>query len=300
MRNKFARQGSYIHGCPTGSDGGWLSMVMDDVAVKGIKHSAFMKMERSVLTPRFMKMFPTVFAGQLADGTVVFVGGNGQAISSSPDGQTTEERVASGADSPETIGDLRSAAIVGSRLIAVGMQRQVYVRAEDGTWSASRAGLPAFGEGETSGFEAVAAVSAAEIYAAGWDGELWRFDGASWNPIASPTKSIITALCVDDAGLVHGCGRNGLLLSGRADAWRVVSDPRCPDDLWSMAAHGARVFAASRRSLYCIEDGALSVVELSSTGAGSFGVLSANGRHLWSIGDKDVLSYDGASWSAIA
>jgi len=67
-----------------------------------------------------------------------------------------------------------------------------------------------------------------------------------------------------------------------------------------MAAHGRHVFAASRRGLYSIEDGRLSLVELGAIGAASFGVSTANKGHLWSIGEKDVLSYDGASWSAIA
>jgi len=300
MRNKYVQQGSYINGCPTGPESGWIVMVMDDVAAKEIDHSAFLSWDRPLMSPRFMKMFRTVFAGQMSDGSLIFVGDNGHCVSVAPAGQAIDEFVSDGPDSPKNTGHLRSATIVGTRVIAVGMQRQVYVRSETGQWSAARAGLPPFGEGDTSGFEAVAAVSPTEVYAAGWGGEIWRFDGARWHRIDSPTNRIITALGVDDKGLVYGCGRNGLLLSGQAGNWKVLSDIRCPDDLWTIAPHAGRVFAAGLLRMYCIEDGNISLVELDAIDANSFGVLNSNNGNLWSIGAKDVISYDGTSWSRIA
>jgi hypothetical protein len=300
MRNKYTRQGSYINGCPTGPDSGWMAMVMDDVAAKEIDHSALMSWDKPLMSPRFMKMFRTVHVGQLPDGSIIFVGDNGHCLRVSLEGQATEEFVSPGPDTPKNTGHLRSAAVIGSSVIAVGMQRQVYVRSEAGQWSEARAGLPPLGEGETSGFEAVAAVSPTEVYAAGWGGEIWRFDGTRWHRIDSPTNRIITGLGVDDAGLVYGCGRTGLLLSGRADQWQVLSDIRCPDDLWSIAPRGRRVFVASLLRMYCIEDGKIELVDLEDVDARSFGVLSANKGHLWSIGEKDVISHDGTSWSRVA
>jgi hypothetical protein len=301
MRNKYAQQGSYINGCPTGPDTGWLAMVMDDVAAKEINHSAFMSWQRPMLAPRFMKMYRTVFVGQLPDGSIVVVGDNGHCLTITPSGQAIDEFVSNGTDSPKNTGHLRSAAVVGNQVMAVGMQRQVYLRSESGQWSEARAGLPPLGQGETSGFEAVVAVQPGEVYAAGWDGEIWRFDGRRWHPVDSPTNRIITALCVDPAsGTVFGCGRTGLLLSGRGDAWQTLPELRCPDDLWSLAVHGKRLFAASLKRLYLIEDDAISLVDLGEIGAESFGVLSQNQGQLWSIGEKDVVAYDGSAWSRVA
>lgn len=301
MRNKYAQQGSYINGCPTGPDSGWMAMVMDDVAAKEIDHTAFMSWQRPLLAPRFMKMFRTVFAGQLPDGSMVFVGDNGHCLSVTPSGQAVDEFVTDGPDSPKNTGHLRSAAVIAGQVMAVGMQRQVYRRDESGHWSEARSGLPPLGQGETSGFEAVAAVQPDEVYAAGWDGEIWRFDGARWHPIDSPTNRIITALCVDAAtGTVWGCGRSGLLLSGRGDVWTTRPELRCPDDLWSLAVHGKKLFAASLQRLYVIEDDAVSLVDLSALDANSFGVLVPNQGQLWSIGEKDVMAYDGSNWARVA
>ena len=300
MRNKYAQQGSYINGCPTGPDSGWLAMVMADVAAKEINHSAFMSWNRPLLAPRFMKMFRTVFVGQLPDGSLVFVGDNGHCLVVSPSGQASEEFVSPGPDSPKNTGHLRSAVVIGSTVMAVGMQRQAYLRAESGQWSEARTGLPPLGEGEPSGFEAVAAVSPSEVYAAGWDGEIWRFDSTRWHRADSPTNKIITGLGVADDGTVYGCGRNGLILSGRADNWQLLSDIQCPDDLWSIAPFGTRLFAASLSRMYCIVSGQLSLVDVDDLDANSFGVLSSHKGLLWSIGEKDVICYDGQSWSRIA
>ena len=300
MRNKYTNLGSYVNGCPTGSKTGWMAMVMDDVAAKGINHSAFMSWDRPLLSARTMKMFRTVFAGQLPSDEMIFVGDNGHCLVVAPGGQATEEFVSTGADTPKTTGHLRSATIVGTTVIAVGMQRQVYVRAEGGQWSDARDGLPAYGEGETSGFEAVVAVKPTEVYAAGWHGEIWRFDGTLWRSVDSPTNKIITALGVDEHGTVYGCGRNGLILFGRANTWQVMSEIRCPDDLWSIAAYGAHIFFASLRRMYCITDRQLSLLDFDKEGADSFGVLSLNKGLLWSIGEKDVLCFDGKSWIRVA
>jgi len=301
MRNKFTKDGSYITACPTGPDSGWMAMSMDEVAAKEIDQTAFMSWARPMLTPRFMKMFRTVFAGELPDGSMIFVGDNGHCLTVTPAGQTIDEFVSPGTDSPKNTGHLRSATVIGGRVIAVGMQRQVYVRDERGQWSELRAGLPRYGEGGTAGFEAVAAVAADEVYAAGWDGEIWRFDGNAWHRMDSPTNRIITALCVDRAtGTVHGCGRSGLLLSGRGDAWDVHPDLRCPDDLWSLAVQGKQLFAAGLNRLYCVEDNAISLVDFGALDATTFGGLVQNKGQLWSIGEKDVVAYDGSTWSRIA
>ncbi|WP_437995843.1 hypothetical protein WMF26_32105 [Sorangium sp. So ce185] len=80
----------------------------------------------------------------------------------------------------------------------------------------------------------------------------------------------------------------------------MAPEAACPDDLWSIAPFKGRVFAASLRRLYCIEAGKVELLDLESLGAGPFGVLSAFGDTSWSIGAKDVLSFDGQRWSWIA
>ena len=275
-------------------------MVMDDVASKDINHTAVMSWARPMLAPRTMRMFRTVFIGELPGAEMVFVGDNGHCLSISAAGQERDEFVTPDADdSPKTIGHLRSATVVGDGVIAVGMQRQVYRRDPGGNWSPARRGLPAYGDGPTSGFEAVASVNSEEVYAAGWDGEIWQFDGKAWRRVDSPTNRIITGLGVDDNGAVYGCGRNGMVLSGRGDDWKML-EVGCPDDLWSIVPWGSRLFAAGLHRLYCIEDGKASIVDLGEIGANSFGVLTMNAGVLWSIGEKDVLSYDGLSWARIA
>ncbi|WP_437934346.1 hypothetical protein [Sorangium sp. So ce341] len=301
MRNKYAEGGSYVTGQPSGPDSGWIVMAMDDVAAKGIGHSGLFGWRRPALTPVKMTMFRTAFAAWLPHSKeAVFVGDDGRCAVVGPDGRMADERVTAGPRAPQNTGPLRGGTRIGDQLVVVGMQRQVYRRERDGVWVDLMRGLPDDVPGEVAGFEAVAAVQPSELYAAGWDGELFCFDGQAWRQLDSPTRRIITGLGVDDDGTVWGCGRNGLVLRGRGSDWQLVPEAACPDDLFSIVPFKGRVFAASLRRLYCIEAGRVELLDLDALGADSFGVLSAFGDTLWSIGAKDVLSFDGQRWSRVA
>ncbi|WP_437733732.1 hypothetical protein [Sorangium sp. So ce1335] len=301
MRNRYSEGGSYVTGQASGPDSGWIVMAMDDIAAKGIAHSGLFSWRRPTLTPVKMKMFRTAFAAWLPDSEeAVFVGEDGQCAVVGPGGQIADELVTASPRAPQNTGPLRSGARIGDQVVVVGMQRQVYRRERAGVWVDLMRGLPDAEPGKVAGFEAVAAVQPSELYAAGWDGELFCFDGQAWRKLDSPTDRIITGLGVDADGAVWGCGRNGLVLRGRGDDWRLVPEAACPDDLWSIAPFQGRVFAASLRRLYCIEGGKVEPLDLETLGASSFGVLSALGDTLWSVGAKDVLSFDGQRWSRVA
>lgn len=301
MRNKFAQTGSYVTAIQAGPKSGWMVMAMDDVAAKGIDHAGLMKLKDKVLSPFAMKMFRVCAAVMLPGQQAVFVGDDGQCVVVRGDGSQQAEFVTTSARTPQNTGHLRSGTRWGDDLLVVGMQRQVYLRTASGVWHDLMQGLPTPGEGETSGFEAVAAVGPGEAYAAGWDGELWACDGARWRRLGSPTNRIITALGVAPDGQVYGCGRNGSLFKGRHDAWQTFLDKACPDDLWSIQPFKGHVYAASLRRLYRItDDEAIELLDFDHLDADSFGVLITDGETLWSIGAKDVLGFDGQTWSRIA
>jgi hypothetical protein len=301
MRNKFAQTGTYVTAIQSGPASGWMVMAMDDVAAKGIDHAGIMKIKDKVLSPFAMKMFRVCFAAEAPGGQAVFVGDDGQVLTVDAGGAQQAEFVTASARTPQNTGHLRSGARWGDDIVVVGMQRQVYRRTASGVWQDFMQGLPEGKEGDTSGFEAVAAVGPREAYAAGWDGELWACDGTRWRRLDSPTNRIVTALGVAPDGQVYGCGRHGLLFKGRHDAWHTILDKACPDDLWSIVPFKGHVYAASLLRLYRItDDTSLELLEFDELGANSFGVLMSDGETLWSIGAKDVLAFDGQAWSRIA
>jgi hypothetical protein len=219
MRNKFAQTGSYVTAAPINMDSGWIVMAMDDVGSKGIEHSAIMKWDRPMLAPRILKKFRTKYAAWLPTRhETVLVGDDGRATVIDTGGVARDESVVVGSLDPATIGDLRGGTRLGDEIIVVGMQRQVYRRTAVGLWVDMRQGLPPIAGKDVAGFEAVAAMSAEEIYAAGWDGEIWLYQAGKWQQIDSPTNRIITGLCAAGDGMMYGCGRNGMIIRGRGSA----------------------------------------------------------------------------------
>ncbi len=58
------------------------------------------------------------------------------------------------------------------------MKRQVYRRGGERRWTDMSAPFPK--PRETAGFEAIDGYSSNEIYAVGWSGEIWQFNGKKW------------------------------------------------------------------------------------------------------------------------
>ena len=276
-------------------------MAMDDVAAQGIEHSAILKLTHGVFESVCLKMFRSKHVAWLpALQEAVFVGDNGECTVIANDGTDRDEYVTQSQRSPRNTGHIRAASRLGDDVIAVGMQRQVYRRLSSGQWVDMNRGIPLPNTAETSGFECVLAISETEIYAAGWRGEVWLFEGETWRRLDSPTNRIITSLGLNPKGEVFACGRNGMLIAGRKDTWRLIGDSGCPDDLWALAASSGLQFAASLRRLYTLrDDGTAAVVELDELGAETFGHLASTPNVVWSLGEKDFLSFDGNKWLRI-
>lgn len=298
MVNNFnASAASFVTGIPLSVDFGWVVMAIDDLAAQEIEHSAILRYREGNFEAVCLKMFRTRTALWLPGrNEVVFVADNGECATIDAEGVDRDEYVTTSQRSPRNTGHIRAATRLVDDVIVVGMQRQVYRRDASGKWSDMMQGLPESSAEGVSGFECVVAVSPDEIYAAGWRGEIWMFDGQVWRHVDSPTNQIITAMCISPSGNILACGRNGLLLSGRHNTWQITHEGACPTDLWSIDGSTGRVFAAGLRHLFLLnENGA----ELIDTDAQSFGELCHGAGELWSMGQKDFLAFDGTKWNRI-
>jgi hypothetical protein len=303
MQNPFkVSDCSFVTGAPVTAHKGWLAVTED--ALTDMEHTLMVWFnpenagwEFGLVWHRFFTTRSVVWlpAGEEA----IFVGDNGEccAVRLRDDAQR-EEQVTSGERNPRTVGNIRSAARWGDEVIAVGMQRQAYRRSADGVWSDMMQGFPDPAQGGVSGLECVLALSGDEVYAAGWHGEIWRFDGHLWQPVPSPTRQLITAMCLDpSSGQVLAAGRGGLLLRGRHGQWDLVPGGGCPADIWSMSGATGTVYAAGLGHLFALEDGVVEPLDVDAT---SFGELvEAGSGALWSLGRKDFLGRDDTGWRRI-
>jgi len=216
-------------------------------------------------------------------------------------GDIHEETVATGSQSPENRGPLRAIRSIGGRAFVVGMDRQAYRRDGRSTWVAIDQGArPDSKNSKTVGFESVDGFGANDIYAVGWDGAIWHYNGTTWTEIASPTNLVLTNVCCAGDGKVYATGRRGLLLCGQGPVWEVVEHESMDDDIWGLAWYRGCLYLATNRSVFVLSrDRRLTRVYFGSDPPRTCFHLSTGAGVLWSIGPKDVMSFDGFVWSRI-
>jgi hypothetical protein len=216
-----------------------------------------------------------------------------------------EELVDGSAEGPLQRGALISSSLVGSHIYAVGMGRQVYRRTLDtatlhGTWSLiSRDILAEPTDLRSVALAAIAGFSGNELYAGGWNGELFSFDGTVWREVALPTNLDLHALACEPTGRIVGVGQHGLILYGRTDRWAVFEQVDVEDDLWSCVHFAGYTWLASETTVYRFDED-LAPVSIADDPDFTAGQLTTDGKRLWSIGADHVFwTEDGQVWSQL-
>ncbi len=188
---------------------------------------------------------------------------------------------------------------IGTRVYAVGGDRQAYRRVRAGEWIAfDDTARPNPSDSTVYGFESVDGFAEDDIYAVGWKGEIWRFDGSAWELQPSPTNVLLTAVCCAPNGCVYAGGREGLLLSGRGNRWDVVDTGSLRADFWSIVWFDEVLYLSGMQGLFRLWKGQVEFVD-PGLGPSSFNTLAVEAGTLWSIGATDVLVFDGRHWQRI-
>lgn len=219
---------------------------------------------------------------------VVLIGEDGDVVTY-VGGNTTQEAI-----TPPPV-MIRNAREIGGHVYACGMKRQVYRRMGERQWVDMSA--PRAGDTDELGFEAIDGYSENEIYAVGWSGELWQYDGTAWHERVSPTNVILTAVCCGVDGVVYAAGQGGILVRGRNDIWSVVQwEDEITADFWDLCWFQDKLYLATMSGLYTLDRNALVPVEFGDMGPVTCYSLTTAEGVLWSIGREDVASFDGSLW----
>lgn len=190
---------------------------------------------------------------------------------------------------------IRNARTIEGYVYACGMKRQVYRRGGENQWIDVSAPFPR--PEERVGFESIDGFSEREIYAVGWNGEIWQYDGTKWTDRTGPTNVILSAVCCGADETVYVAGQQGVMLRGRNSAWEVIEwDNEVTVDLWDLCWFQDKLYIASMTSLHVLDGNNLVPVEFGEIGVPSCYSLTTAQGVLWSIGRDDVASFDGTTW----
>jgi hypothetical protein len=209
------------------------------------------------------------------------------------------EHVDSSDRGPRGLGILRDARWIEGVPVAVGMSRQVYQRERAGSWVHIDAGTLTEEE-VLAGFNGVDGFSLKDIYAVGFEGEVWHYDGAHWEQYDSPTNLALTRVrCVaPDAWYAVGVG--GIVLRGHGDRFEAVPQDNTQDNLFGVEWFNDRLYVASLKNVYVLKGNELKKIDLGLGDEASTGDLHANDGILWSTGAHHlVYTEDGTSWTRV-
>jgi hypothetical protein len=230
-----------------------------------------------------------IAVARLPSPKLVVVGEDGEVNLYLGDGKSVKEAIS---PSPMAI---RNAKTIHGFVYACGMKRQVFKRDGEKSWRDISA--PAAEAVEAEGFEAIDGYSPKDIYAAGWKGEIWRFDGTKWWDCGSRTNLTLTGVCCAPDGLVYVVGQQGILIKGREMAWDLVDlGADVNADFWDVCWFRDRLYVATITGLSTLEGNTLIDVDFGDAKVSSCYNLTAADGVLWSIGRDDVASFDGTVW----
>lgn len=228
----------------------------------------------------------------------VALSATGRYLAVTAQGQQAGNIFEEGSPPPDRVrhGDFRSVASIGGAAYAIGLRGMAYRMEAPGRWTRVDSGLPASFDAETMhGFDH------AEIYAAGDDGQVWMRKDRLWQPVDMPTDMPFNVIrCMPD-GRCYAGGARGVLASGRGANWELIDDDEIRGSIWSLAWFQDELWVSTMKGLFVRRDGAFEPVAVEDDGQPvSTYLLSAAPGVLWSIGEFDIMAFDGRTWSRVA
>ncbi|WP_369940120.1 hypothetical protein [Xanthomonas medicagonis] len=212
-------------------------------------------------------------------------------------GDDYDERIACEGVAPGILREIRN---VAGYAYVCGMDRQVFRRTAPSTWLALHGDMPEQPAKDlVFGFESIHGDSERSLYAVGWHGEIWCFDGAAWSRCASPTEAHLTRVCCAGDGWVYACGMGGVLLRGRGAQWQIIGHHATDADFWDLAWFADTLHVSTRDAVYALRGDRLEPVGGGLAPDSCHRLSSADGV-LWSIGDQAISAFDGQAWTRVA
>ena len=232
--------------------------------------------------------------------SLIMIGTTGDVIEGDKNGfnykliDTTEER-------PNWLRQLNDLKIIGQYIYAVGMKRQVFRRPINlSKWQRCDTGVLVTRESkEIAGFLSIDGLSESEVYAVGYGGQIWNFNGIAWQQIDSPTNLMLESiLCIDNNYLI-AAGAEGVILKGRHNLWNVIEQDSITETILDIETLNGLIYLSTEDGIYTLEENHVQKVDIGLDGDISTGKLHGNGKCILSIGENHVVLFDGEKWKEI-
>lgn len=147
------------------------------------------------------------------------------------------------------------------------------------------------------GFDAIGGFAGNDIYAAGGEGDVWRFDGQLWHQCQVPTNMLMESICCAGDGYVYIGLQSGGLMRGREDEWEVIHEDTMTVPFKDIVWYQDKVWCTSEYGLWTVgKDGKLVDADVPSLASACAGNLSTADGILMVAGLNGAAIHDGNEW----
>ncbi|MDD3482695.1 hypothetical protein [Azovibrio restrictus] len=188
---------------------------------------------------------------------------------------------------------------------AVGPWRSVARRVGPNQWEsvADRQGCmpspkPNSWGSTNTGFDAIDAFSAEDIYCAGGEGDVWRFDGRCWHMCPMPTNLLMESICCAGDGFVYIGLLGGGIVKGRENSWQVIHEAQMTLPFKDLVWYAGKVWATSDHGLWVIENDRVVEAEVPAEIKACSGNLSVGDGVMLLAGGYGAAVFDGKNWGS--
>ncbi len=235
-------------------------------------------------------------------GLFFLVGQNGDVEVTTPN-KAWDETIDATDNGPSAVRAINAACVIGRHIYAAGMRRQVYRRKlDESTWDRFDTGC--FTDPATTtvvGFNAIYGHSESEIFAVGFQGEIWHCLDGKWTQINSPTDINLYAVHQLAGGDVLVGGGLGLLLRGNASGFTIIPHQQTTASITGIAVYAGRTFVAAEDGrLFELTGNQLVAVQDIPSDTDGGGQLHANDRGMLYVRYDSAMLWDGATWSNVS
>ena len=178
------------------------------------------------------------------------------------------------------------------------MNRQVYQSTDTGTWKCIGREIIQTGK-EVVGFESLDGFTENEIYAAGWHGEIWLYNGIIWQQVSGKKDILIRALCCHEDGFVFAAAQDNRIFKGKKDRREEVLIKQTANPIEEFISFQSTLYTASSDKLFTLQDDSLAEVDFGSDWPSTCGYLSRGDGILVCAGAKGLFSFDGQKWTRL-
>ena len=201
-------------------------------------------------------------------------------------------------------GNVKGSINIDGYIYTVGGWRSVAKRVDANQWESivDRNAMPEPKSKDginRGGFNAMSAFNAKDIYCAGGEGDVWRFDGSKWHQCPLPTNMDLYSICCAEDGFVYIGAQSGSIIKGRGDKWQVIHKGNLTLPFKDLVWFDGRVWCTSDYGLWTIEKDKLVQSELPAEVTVCSGNLAAGFGKLLLAGFHGATVYDGKKWERL-